>query len=605
MKKITGLYIFLLLGFHFSLTAQTDTISQRIILVGDAGELTNGRHPVVDAIKQFIKLDKKTTVIFLGDNLYDSGLPDDQSALYQQSKAVLDSQLSVVEGTQARVIMIPGNHDWNNGARDGYETIIREQVYVDILNKPNVSFYPKDGCPGPVEVDLGNDVTVIIFDSQWWIHTYDKPGIESDCNCKTNEELLTQIEDMVTRNSKKLVLLASHHPFKSNSVHGGNFQLKQHIFPFTDINPKLWIPLPIIGSIYPIARSVFGTPQDLSHPNYQNMINQVTDAVKSHPHVVFVAGHDHGLQLIRDSSYNYIVSGGGSKTNRVSKGKNSLYAASERGFAVMEVSTNKNVTVSFYTVTDSVRNSFGTTLLNFSSVPELTGDSAKRDVNITNIKYKDTVNISASDKYKPVSGFKKMVLGQNYRSEWTTPVNMKVFNINKERGGFTATGMGGSKQTLSLHLKEKKTGKEWVLRAVDKLPLGALPPEYRGTIAPDLIREFNSASHPYAPLAIPDLAKALNIAVPHAELFFVPDDPALGYYQPLFKNSVCILEEKEPSLDGSNTKSTAKIFNDMIEENDHRADQFAVLRARLLDIIIGDFDRNLDQWKWATRRERL
>jgi hypothetical protein len=75
--------------------------------------------------------------------------------------------------------------------------------------------------------------------------------------------------------------------------------------------------------------------------------------VKSHPHVVFVAGHDHGLQMIQDSNYNYIVSGGGSKTNRVSKGKNSLYAAESRGFAVLEVSTNKNVTVSFYTVEDS------------------------------------------------------------------------------------------------------------------------------------------------------------------------------------------------------------------------------------------------------------
>ena len=38
----------------------------------------------------------------------------------------------------------------------------------------------------------------------------------------------------------------------------------------------------------------------------------------------------------------------------------------------------------------------------------------------------------------------------------------------------------------------------------------------------------------------------------------------------------------------------------MVEENDHRADQFAVLRARLLDIMIGDFDRHFDQWKWAT-----
>jgi hypothetical protein len=599
MKKITGLYILLLVGFHFSLTAQTDTISQRIILIGDAGELTNGKHPVVDAIKQFIKLDKKTTVIFLGDNLYDSGLPDDQSAQYQAAKAVLDSQLSVVEGTQARVIVIPGNHDWNNGARDGYQTIIREQLYVDLLNKPNVQFYPKDGCPGPVEVDLGNDVAVVIFDSQWWIHTNDKPGIESDCDSKTNEELLTQIEDMVTRNSKKLVLLACHHPFKSNSVHGGYFQLKHHIFPFTDIRPNLYIPLPVIGSIYPIVRSVFGTPQDLTHPNYTNMINQVTNAVKSHPHLVFVAGHDHGLQMIQDSNYNYIVSGGGCKINRVSKGKNSLYAESVRGFAVMEVSTNKNVTVSFYTVADSVRNSFGTTLFNFSSIPEPTGDSAKREVNVPNVQYKDTFTISASDKHLPIKGFKKFILGQNYRPEWSTPVNMKVFNINKERGGLTAVGLGGGTQTKSLRLKDKK-GKEWVLRSVDKIPTGALPPEFRGTISPDLVKDFNSASHPYAPLTIPELAKALDIVVPHPELFFVPDDPLLGFYRPYFANTVCMLEERDASFEASETKSTAKVFNHLVDENDHRADQFAVLRARLLDIVIGDFDRNMDQWKWAT-----
>lgn len=599
MKKFTGLYFILFFGFHFSLNAQTDTIIQRIVLIGDAGELTNGRHPVVEAVKQVIKLDKKTTVLYLGDNLYDTGLPDDQSAEYHAIKAVLDSQLSVVENTQARVIMIPGNHDWKNGGRDGYEAIIREQLYVDLLNKPNVQFYPKDGCPGPVEVNLGNDVTLVIFDSQWWIHAYEKPGIESDCDCKTTDELLTQIEDIVTRNSKKLVLFACHHPFKSNSVHGGFFQLKHHIFPLTDIKPNLYVPLPVIGSIYPIARSVFGTPQDLSHPTYSNMINQVTSAVKSHPNVVFVAGHDHGLQLIQDSSYNYIVSGGGCKINRVSKGKNSRYAESVRGFAVMEVSTNKNVTVSFYTVTDSVRNSFGTTMLNFSSLPEPTGDSATRKVDIPNIKYKDTVNISASDRYAPVSGFKKYMLGQNYRKEWSTPVNMKVFNVAVENGGYTILSLGGGKQTKSLRLRDKN-GKEWVLRAVDKNPTKALPEDFRASFAGDLVQEFNSAAHPYAPLTIPELAKPLNIAVPHPQLYFVPDDPALGFYRPLFKNTVCLLEERDPSLDGTDTKSTAKVFAKFVEENDHRADQFAVLRARLLDILLGDFDRHFDQWKWAT-----
>ena len=104
---------------NLSLKAQEDTISQRIVLIGDAGQLTNGKHPVVDAVRNLIKLDKKTTVLFLGDNLYKAGLPNDQSSTYTYARAVLDSQLSVADGTPAKVYMIPGNHDWENGGRGG------------------------------------------------------------------------------------------------------------------------------------------------------------------------------------------------------------------------------------------------------------------------------------------------------------------------------------------------------------------------------------------------------------------------------------------------------------------------------------------------------
>lgn len=599
MKRYV-LLITLLVTLGIGAGAQQDTILQRIVLIGDGGELTNGRHPVVEAVRKNIPLDKKTTVLFLGDNLYETGLPDDQDAHYQAAKAVLDSQLSIAENTAAKIYMIPGNHDWKNGSRDGYASIIREQLYVDLLGKPNVKFYPENGCPGPVEVSLGDDVTVILFDSQWWLHQYDKPEIESDCPYKTKEELILQIEDIVARNPKKLLILACHHPFKSNGVHGGYFPLKKHIFPFTDIKPNLYIPLPIIGSIYPVARSVFGTPQDLNHPNYANMVVQVTNAVKTHPNVIFVAGHEHGLQLIEDSSYHYIVSGSGCKTSRVSKSKRSPFVAQENGFAVMEVSTNKNVTVQFYTVSDSTRPAFTKTLLNFSKIPEEKTDSTTRVVDVPlNTKYKDTITISASEKYPTVSGFKRFIMGQNYRREWSVPVNMKVFNVQQEKGGMTILSLGGGKQTKSLRLRDKN-GKEWVLRAVDKNPTQALPANFRGTLAQDVVQEFNSASHPYGALTIPKLAERLNVVVPHPELFFVPDDPSLGFYRPLFANTVCMLEERDPSVDGADTKSTSKVFEKLIEENDHRADQPAVLRARLLDILLGDFDRHFDQWKWAT-----
>jgi hypothetical protein len=102
-----------------------------------------------------------------------------------------------------------------------------------------------------------------------------------------------------------------------------DISLQQHIFPSLKCGKPIhsfarcWI-------AYPIARSVFGTPQDIKHPSYTNMINRITEAVKTHPHVIMVAGHEHALQLIKDSSYNYIISGSGCKTSRLSPTKSEL-----------------------------------------------------------------------------------------------------------------------------------------------------------------------------------------------------------------------------------------------------------------------------------------
>jgi hypothetical protein len=61
-----------------------------------------------------------------------------------------------------------------------------------------------------------------------------------------------------------------------------------------------------------------------------------------------------------------------------------------------------------------------------------------------------------------------------------------------------------------------------------------------------------------------------------------------------------MLEEKDPG-EAIDSKSSFKLFNKMREDNDHTVDEEAVLRARLLDMLIADWDRHFDQWKWATR----
>ncbi|MGZ8549016.1 MAG: metallophosphoesterase [Chitinophagaceae bacterium] len=580
--------------------AQVDSVKTRVILVGDAGELKKGQASVLDAIKKNIKLDNKTVVVYLGDNLYDAGLPHETYSRYSDIKAALDSQLNLLKGTQAKGYMIPGNHDWENGRARGYETVTRQQIYVDQYSGGKVEFFPKGGCPGPVEVELGDDVVLVMMDSQWWIHQNDKPGVESDCEYKTEDEVISELEDILNKNYKKLVLLATHHPFKSNGPHGGYFTWKQHIFPFTEMRENLYIPLPIIGSAYPIARSVFGTPQDIKHPSYTNMINRIMEAVKTHPHVIMMAGHEHALQLLKDSSYNYIISGSGCKTSRLSPGRKAEFTARALGFVTLDVLRNKNVRANFYTMDksspDSLKLAYSNRIIDFSTLPLIPQDDTVKPVKYV---YKDYVKAPASSQYKKVTGVQRLFNGNNYRKEWSTPVNLKVFNVNKEKGGFTIEGVGGGKQTRSLKLKDKQ-GMEWSLRTIDKDPTAAIPRNFRESFASNIVQDLISAAHPFSPLAIPTLADTTGVLVSTPEFFYVPDDPSLGYYKPLFANKICMLERRDPD-EGQDSKSSFKLFNKMREDNDHTVDEEAVLRARLLDMLIADWDRHFDQWRWATR----
>jgi hypothetical protein len=233
------------------------------VLIGDAGELTKGRHPVVEESKKMKKMNEKTTVVYLGYNLYKTGLPDNSIPNDAIAKVHRDSKIHIAGKSMTKIYFIPGNHDWADGGAVGLESVLRIQNYLDYLGNDNVLMLPRAGCPGPVEVKITDDITLVIMDSQWWLHEFDKPGVESDCSYKTKAEILTELDEILSKNSGKLVLFATHHPFRSYGPHGGYFTFKQHIFPFTDAIPKLYLPLPVIGSSYPLTRAVFVAALDL------------------------------------------------------------------------------------------------------------------------------------------------------------------------------------------------------------------------------------------------------------------------------------------------------------------------------------------------------
>ncbi|WP_259068098.1 outer membrane protein assembly factor [Mucilaginibacter sp. X4EP1] len=208
----------------------------------------------------------------------------------------------------------------------------------------------------------------------------------------------------------------------------------------------------------------------------------------------------------------------------------------------------------------------------------------------------DSIKVAIEPDYNKVNGFHRMLFGENYRQLWATKVKLPVFYLEKEKGGLKILQLGGGMQTKSLRLQDS-SGQEWVLRTIQKYPEKVLPPNLRPTIARDIVQDQISAEHPFAALTVPIMAEALGIPHAHPKVVYVPDDPALGKYRKDFANQVFLFEEREP-LDADKTDNTPKAQRKIQDDNDNRVDQHLVLRARLLDMLLGDWDRHEDQWRW-------
>ena len=576
-------------------SAQADTLKHRIFLVGDAGYLTfEGTHPVIDWIKRNADWnDERNCIIYLGDNIYEYGLPPKGDPTYELSQRILDYQISVVKDKKARAWIVPGNHDWKSGKIGGWQQIKNQANYVKSLELKNVEFWPEDGCPGPVEIELSDSVVLVMMDSQWWLHTHEKPGLESHCECKTEDAVITMLEEIVETNKHRMMIVAMHHPLYSYSVHGGNYTWRHHIFPLTEINPNLYIPMPILGSIYPITRGVFGNIQDVKHPAYRTMIRELENVLRKHPNVVHVSGHDHSLQYVLKDSLPFIVSGSGAKVTRIKPGKDLLYGVADYGFATIEVYLSGKTYAKYYRINNRNLDTPDTTFV----LKPIVQPEKEVAVYQRVIALPDSVVVAGNPKLKG-HWFRNLMLGENYRAEWTQPIKVRVLDITTEWGGLTPTKLGGGKQTKSLRL-EDSTGKEYALRSIKKFPAPAMPVEFRETFVKDLVEDGISASYPYASLSMGPLTRAVGLPYLRNQLVYIADDTSLGRFRDDFANTLCMLEEREPVYI-SKTYNTDELLTRLYKDNDDHVNQKSVLMSRILDMYIMDFDRHEDQWRWFT-----
>lgn len=597
-RTIRALIICFCILMQYVTNAQTDTLE--IILIGDGGELTRNQHPVLNALRndRTTANGKAAVLFYLGDNLYPTGLPQPDEPNFSKKAAILDTQWTAGLKLAKQVYFIPGNHDWAKGRDYGWQQIQNQASYLEELNNPAVHMLPEDGCPGPEEIQISENVTAIVMDSQWWLQQEQRPGSMSDCPCKTEGEVLNRLEEMLYRNRDKTVLYLAHHPFLSSGIHGGYYTFKQHLFPLTDWRPNLYVPLPIVGSLYPLLRGGLGNIQDIRHPVYQKMAQSIDSILNKHPFCIRIAGHEHGLQYINRQNQHYLVSGAGSKQTRHRPNTPAHQSFSTTGYARLLIPAQGSPRLELMEAnTNGLRQLLSVTL----EKPTSTSGDSISEYTAFQQPLTDSVTSSASALFR-ANGFKKWLLGGNYRAEWGTPIKAPVLHISNPSNPLRPTQRGGGMQSRSLRL-EDSSGREFVIRSIEKYPDKTLPEELRQTFVKDAIADGISASYPFAALSVAVLAKVAGVPYLEPELVYLPNDTALGPFRSSYADHLYLFEPREPA-GVSKTLSTPKLLQQLEKNNDNRVDQLAVLNARMLDLFIMDFDRHDDQWRWAVVKKK-
>ena len=554
----------LLLISHFAMAQELETS-----VFVTANTSTTKDLSILTQIKDEAKTTANSTLLILGNVVSKKGFSDD-------AQTNITAQLGVLSSFKGTVIFTPGRNEWATYGHRGVRNL------EDFIQKnSNAKFYPDEGCPIKKK-DLTDDVVLITVDSQWFLEDWNNHiYINEDCDIKNRTQFFMEFESMLKKSQGKRIMVAMHHSIFSNSKEGI------------------------------IARTGGTSINDFQNKQNTKFRNRILTLARQTENIFFVSGHDQNLQYINTYGVPQIISGAAGKTKKARCKDEADFASSENGYTRIDIFKGGAVSVSFQGLTSSYITDVIVPIEN-ETVFSFKDRSS----------FGDTFNASVytSEETKK-SKIYKGLWGKHYREYYSKPVNAKVAFIDTLKGGLTPIRAGGGHQSKSLRL-ETKYGKQYVMRALRKsaikfLQTTAFQDKYveedlEDSYADTFLLDFYTTAHPYTSTTIGELSDAVGVYHSNPELYYIPKQEALDTYNDEYGDELYIIEERVESSHndlesfGKPDKiiSTIDVLEEIQKTGKEVVDEPSYIRARLFDMLIGDWDRHEDQWRWALYKNK-
>ena len=560
-----------------SLFAQQKEVIRSVYITSNTGLRSNAENEQI--LSQIVEDSKKgdsASLVVVGNIVPKDGFPNKDNGRDQVENDLKQNLLAQINGFKGNVVFAPGYNEWQADAPDNIDDL--ESFLQD---NSIAEFIPDDGCP--IEsVSISDDIQLIMVDSQWYVEDWDEhPYINNDCEIQTRLQFKEEFNDELEDSQKKTVLVAVYHPVMSQNKLG----FFQKIIGYGTQTRR-----------YPLLKELMGTMETLAR--------QYND-------VIFISGRDKNLQYVQDDGVDQVITGVTSEPEMAKPEKdNGDFAAYDLGYAKININENGSSNLEFYKVSpNGAEQIFDTQISRERPTLEEVDWPENR---IGKTKMTSVYTEEETDK----DGLYKAFWGEHYRPLYSRKFEFPVLYLDTLPGNLQVLGAGGGHQSRSLGFVDEDDH-EYTLRALKKSALQFLQTtvvtthyveDYlENTVAERYVQDFYTTAFPYGTFPASHFMDELDIYHPDSHLYYVPKQEALGIYNREYGDELYMFEmhvggeNKDLETFGKpdDILNTTDLYEEVRESKDNYVDEDMFIRARLLDMLLGDWDRHAGQYEWS------
>ncbi|MDO1500394.1 metallophosphatase [Winogradskyella maritima] len=556
-------------------------VSQTIYFTSNLGlEKSSSSDLILKVIIDASKKDKEATFVALGNTTRAKGYPKSKKDRKTEEDFLENNIMKPLEDFNGQVIYIPGKNEWNKSGHDALDDL---ESFLQDNSKGK--FWPNDGCPIERET-LSDEVELVMVDTQWYLEDWDEhPYINNKCEIKTREQFFLEFKDELKDEQNKTIVVALYHPILTETRQG------------------------LIGRLGGLSKQAY------YHKDMKYLVGRLESYASQFNDVIFVSGADRNLQFLTDDGIPQIIAGASGATESVKSeiGKGE-FASNDKGFAKLTLYRDGSSDVQLFSVESGQPSEvFSTEIKSKIAGPKDFPYHENSDFGST---YESSIYTNEEvDK----SGFYKWFWGDHYRDIYGRKITAPVLFLDSLQNNVRAITEGGGNQSRSLRLIDDNEN-EYTVRELRKSGVRFIQSKIKdhyvleymdNTVAESIIQDYYTTSHPYAQFAVNELLNAIDIPHANPKIVYLPKQKRLGRFNENYGDKLYMIEEHvgdenkdfETFGKADDIISTKDMLLELQEDKDARIDEDLYLRARLFDMLIGDWDRHEDQWRWALHKQ--